>query len=398
VVPHVLHSVGVRIALNVGAAQVFKEGWDVKPGQAAETIPSIPNVWVCCLDESMWQGFKFGLLNLADFSVKFTSNDEGFSQLVPAGEQVAVVQDRSSGAGSTRVLFWEVIMLDPHAPDAEVVKEIERRNPLMSGLQSQWKRLAEDFDGAVQRMRSRTCPDVPKIVGSRDSGVSLPVQDVRACTRSDIPEVMDKVNFVGSHLAASEQEAKMLEEACEHSCEDASAKADLTKKKDSTLQEEPLTCGGEEKSPAAKSVASETIEDAELHIDCVDQLAAQSTVSFKDSPSKQVIDFQENSTAPCSEDGYSPGNDRSLSPRSANLDGFDAPMANGTPTGKTSLFSLSTQKATLMVEATSADSPSIVQLEEADAQEDGAITDQDAPLKSRASSLIQLVEEDPEFL
>lgn len=121
-----LFSVGVNMTLILGAAEELRSS-KVTPQESDQALPAVPSCWVVRLDKLQWQGALFAIFNTEHLWLKIVSSELDFCGLVPDGERLAVVRERSSGNGAAKMLYWEVACIDPCQLWEEMVIEVEQR-------------------------------------------------------------------------------------------------------------------------------------------------------------------------------------------------------------------------------------------------------------------------------
>lgn len=114
--PEALRTLGRRVVLSLGAAEMLASGWGVL-GAGSESLPdrspAVPAWWVIELDPAAWSGQHAAVFNATQFGL----------DLVPCGPLqdnslmsfpglMAVVCDSSSGIGKSRRFQWEITLLD----------------------------------------------------------------------------------------------------------------------------------------------------------------------------------------------------------------------------------------------------------------------------------------------
>lgn len=212
--PQALFSIGFRIALTLGAADVFAADEGINGGQAVEQhdgVTPLPSRWIISLEDASWQDARFAIFNIVDLSFKVVHGGD-FS--VPPEETIAVVRDRSTGSGQARMMFWEVSCIDPREVGEDIVSYVEIRTRTASNAQS--RKLNHDLEEALQKARCRN-PNSPSISevpldSSRNLAppsvdiASVPLAGNRRDERVDVPRVSD-------------QESDLTAEVADESCE-----------------------------------------------------------------------------------------------------------------------------------------------------------------------------------
>jgi len=156
-----LFAVGRILCLMLGAAQMLIGGCDVQEAEESRVKASVPSYWLVKLEEDKWQGSSFAIFNIKQLWLQVVTGELDLKGRIPDQELVAVVHDRSAGSGQTRMFNWQVALLNPCDPPAEIAAEIERRATAIAvGTGSGKKMLSE----ALQKFRTANDLDMPASV------------------------------------------------------------------------------------------------------------------------------------------------------------------------------------------------------------------------------------------
>lgn len=143
-----VHAVGLRIALVVGAAELFKGGWGSRGNAGSDSggLPMPPH-WVFKLTPEHWP---------CNSQAALLHTDELWLQPLPGEKpdfcgtgvtgQVAVIADRTRGIGKDRMLHWEIALLDPQQHD--ILAELEP-----AGASAMQQTLAQELTAVLARQR-----------------------------------------------------------------------------------------------------------------------------------------------------------------------------------------------------------------------------------------------------
>lgn len=138
--PDSLRTLGIRMALVLGAVDVMAKGWNDNGVAGAEDGgASLPVCWAIKLDESDWPGCSAAVFHSRELWLEVVHDESHDFAKVASDSQVAVVTDRSIGSGIDRRLHWEIVAFDPATDDivAELShKEGVERDKLSSELSS----------------------------------------------------------------------------------------------------------------------------------------------------------------------------------------------------------------------------------------------------------------------
>jgi len=123
-----VHALGVRLAIVLGAVQLMRTGWGSgKSSQvdADASMPALPSKWAFKLSGEHWAGRScVALVDVDEPGLRVLPGEDkpDFSEAGAVGK-VAVVCDRTQGVGGSRMLHWEICVLDPMKHD--VMNEFE---------------------------------------------------------------------------------------------------------------------------------------------------------------------------------------------------------------------------------------------------------------------------------
>eukprot|EP00929_Paragymnodinium_shiwhaense_P051619 TRINITY_DN25949_c0_g1_i1.p1 TRINITY_DN25949_c0_g1~~TRINITY_DN25949_c0_g1_i1.p1 ORF type:complete len:2023 (-),score=448.15 TRINITY_DN25949_c0_g1_i1:215-6283(-) len=106
-----LFSLGVYTCLVLGALQMLAAG------EATAKRP-LPEWWIFGLRGLGVGDFRAALLHTRRLCLRLVTSTEPDFSPVPPGELVAVIRDQSRGQGTARMMYWEVVLVDPHKDDA----------------------------------------------------------------------------------------------------------------------------------------------------------------------------------------------------------------------------------------------------------------------------------------
>eukprot|EP00927_Polykrikos_kofoidii_P071528 TRINITY_DN6778_c0_g2_i1.p1 TRINITY_DN6778_c0_g2~~TRINITY_DN6778_c0_g2_i1.p1 ORF type:complete len:1150 (+),score=150.52 TRINITY_DN6778_c0_g2_i1:149-3598(+) len=108
-----LHSLGVRMAVVLGARHMLLSGWGCGVQGSTE---SLPPQWVLSLPETDWPcGCKAIVIHVDDLWVEMLGGDHPDLSWVDG--PLVVIHDRSTGVGGARMLHWEFVVVDPTTDD-----------------------------------------------------------------------------------------------------------------------------------------------------------------------------------------------------------------------------------------------------------------------------------------
>lgn len=166
-----LFETGVRITMMLGAAELLADGWDSKQGETNEELPAVPQCFAVRLDEKQWQGSRFAIFNTTNLSLQVVASELDFATIVPAEECLAACLERSTGAGATRLLHWEVACLDPRAPVEELMVELEKRAPSLQPVGG-GRQFSNDLNQALKKLKKVSSADIDVQTVAGDTAVA----------------------------------------------------------------------------------------------------------------------------------------------------------------------------------------------------------------------------------
>jgi len=136
----VLHALGLRLALTVGAVEVIESGW------GGSGFPEhFPQFWALGLNAEDWSGCSAAVFNSSQLFVELIGGPGTTFEAIVEGSQIAVATDRSTGVGKDRILHWEIALLDP---TENVLLELHRKEDVAK------KKMSDELSDVLKKRMS----------------------------------------------------------------------------------------------------------------------------------------------------------------------------------------------------------------------------------------------------
>jgi len=186
--PELLHALGFRIVLAIGAADLLKSGWGTSPQKDGAIAPvmALPSDWVFKLQPEQWVNEScVAHVNVESCRLNLIAGEwPDLSGIVP--DQVAVICDRTKGVGKDRMFHWEITVVNP------------RQHNVLHGMddsaESKQQHLTDELSEALSRRRNGPATPLQKEAisektTSRDTNITEELELALSRRRSPVVEV-----------------------------------------------------------------------------------------------------------------------------------------------------------------------------------------------------------------